>query len=147
MMNIIFIISVLGISSAVMLTIGLQANQVSDNNNGTGESECANLKINYGECTNYNEMTKVRYEGYCPYIFKFKNHKSIDHKIACSEVNKMICGQLKREGLLCSKCKKGYGPDLYSRKSNCVRCSKKTLCGCGSSILQCYSLPSPYFFL
>ena len=38
-----------------------------------------------------------------------------------------MCGQLKREGLLCSKCKKGYGPDLYSRKSNCVRCSKKTL--------------------
>ena len=128
-----FIIIVLGISSAVMLTTGLQANQVSDNHNGTGESECANLKINYGECTNYNEMTKVRYEGYCPYIFKF-DHMITSHTgniafnvSSCSQLNEVMCGQLKREGLLCSKCKKEYGPDLYSRKSNCVRCSEKTL--------------------
>ena len=133
MMNIIFIISVLGISSAVMLTIGLQANQVSDNNNGTGESECANLQINFGECTNYNDTTKVRYQGYCPYIFKLDSHIFVDGKMiainvnSCSQLNEVMCGQLKREGLLCSKCKKGYGPDLYSRRSNRVRCSKKTL--------------------
>ena len=130
-MNKKFIILVLGVSSAVMLTTGLQANQVSDNNNGTGKSECADLHLKVGKCTNYNDTTKVRYEGYCPYIFKLTfidSDKTITFNISsCSEVNEMICGQLKREGLLCSKCKKGYGPDLYSRKSNCVRCSKKTL--------------------
>ena len=108
------------------------ANQDSDNNNGTGKSECTNLKLYAGECTNYNDTTKVRYEGYCPYIFKFKSHKFIGEEIvinvnSCSQLNEVMCGQLKREGLLCSKCKKGYGPDLYSRRSNCVRCKKKTL--------------------
>ena len=34
-----------------------------------------------------------------------------------------MCGQLNREGLLCSKCKAGYGLDLYSRSSSCVPCS------------------------
>ena len=34
-----------------------------------------------------------------------------------------MCGQLNREGLLCSKCKAGYGPDLYSRSSSCVPCN------------------------
>ena len=132
-MNNIFIIVVLEfslLSSAVMLTT--PANQ--DNNNGTGKSECANLKLYAGECTNYNDTTKVRYQGYCPYIFKLNSHIFVDrHKMiafnisSCNQLNEVMCGQLKREGLLCSKCKKGYGPDLYSRKSNCVRCSKKTL--------------------
>ena len=63
------------LSSTVMLTT--PANQDSDNNNGTGKSECTNLKLYAGECTNYNDTTKVRYQGYCPYIFKFKSHKFI----------------------------------------------------------------------
>ena len=133
-MDNIFITVVSLLCSAVMSTTGLQANQVSHDNNGTGKSECANLKLYAGECTNYNDTTKVRYEGYCPYIFKFNSHIFVDrHKMiafnisSCNQLNEVMCGQLKREGLLCSKCKKGYGPDLYSRKSNCVRCSKKTL--------------------
>ena len=132
-MNKVFI-TVVVLSSAVMLTTGLQANQVSDNNNGTGKSECANFKFNAGECTNYNDTTKVRYQGYCPYIFELDSHILVDtyqemafNISSCSQLNEVMCGQMKREGLLCSKCKKGYGPDLYSRKSNCVRCSKETL--------------------
>ena len=38
-------------------------------------------------------------------------------------LNDAMCGQLNREGLLCSKCKAGYGPALYSRTSKCEKCN------------------------
>ena len=130
---IIIVLELLLLFSPAISTTRLQVNEVSDNN-GTGKSECVYLSFAIGKCTNYNETTKVRYEGYCPYIFKFDRYISDEsgkemtlYISSCSQLNEVMCGQLKREGLLCSKCKKGYGPDLYSRRSNCVRCKKKTL--------------------
>ena len=63
-------------SSAVISR--LQANQISDINNETGKSESVYFRLYIGKCTNYNETTEVRYEGYCPYIFKLDRHIFID---------------------------------------------------------------------
>ena len=41
---------------------------------------------------------------------------------SCLELNDVVCGQLNREGLLCSKCKAGFGPALYSLTWKCVKC-------------------------
>ena len=34
-----------------------------------------------------------------------------------------MCGQLKRDGLLCSKCQDGFSPLVYSYDLNCIKCS------------------------
>ena len=88
-MNNIFIIVALEfslLSSTVMLTT--PANQDSDNNNGTGKNECANLKLFVGECANYNDTTKVIYEGY---IFKLAFHdKAINFNISSCSICKLL---------------------------------------------------------
>ena len=44
---------------------------------------------------------------------------------SCSMLNDVTCGHLNREGLLCSKCKAGYGPALYSRTWKCEKCNDR----------------------
>ena len=51
-MNNIFIFVALEFSLLSVMQI-TPANQDSDNNNGIGKSECTNLKLYAGECTNY----------------------------------------------------------------------------------------------
>ena len=40
----------------------------------------------------------------------------------CEELNDKVCGPFNREGLLCSKCKPGYGPTPYSWSLKCEKC-------------------------
>ena len=40
----------------------------------------------------------------------------------CEELNERVCGPFNREGLLCSKCKPGYGPAPYSWSLKCEKC-------------------------
>ena len=40
-----------------------------------------------------------------------------------TELNSAVCGRMKRDGLLCSKCRDGYSPLVYSYDLNCVKCS------------------------
>ena len=44
---------------------------------------------------------------------------------SCSMLNDAMCGLLNRDGLLCSKCKAGYGPSLYSRTWKCEKCNDR----------------------
>ncbi len=44
---------------------------------------------------------------------------------SCQELNNLTCGPFNREGLLCSKCKPGYGPPLYSKSWKCEKCNDK----------------------
>ena len=40
----------------------------------------------------------------------------------CEDLNTRVCGPFNREGLLCSKCKPGYGPAPYSWSLKCEKC-------------------------
>ena len=40
-----------------------------------------------------------------------------------TKLNHAMCGWMKRDGLLCSKCKDGYSPLVYSYDLNCIKCS------------------------
>ncbi len=44
---------------------------------------------------------------------------------SCQELNDMMCGPFNREGLLCTKCKPGYGLPLYSHNLKCEKCNDK----------------------
>ena len=73
----------------------------------------------------------------CPYgygSFYWYHSKNIswsydpDYHILPSNVTKLnnaMCGQLKRDGLLCSKCQDGYSPLVYFYDLNCIKCSNR----------------------
>ena len=88
-----------------------------------------------GYCISCNQTRGSIFTGLCPYRFmdlEF-NNILIDGKLnfiitnitSCSMLNDAMCGQLNRDGLLCSKCKAGYGPALYSRIWKCEKCNDR----------------------
>ena len=100
--------------------------------NASDDNACKDLKLPCGECTSYNETNDNIYSGSCPYVFIFNSKlKHDDHGMitfnisSCLELNDVMCGQLNREGLLCSKCKAGFGPALYSLTWKCMKCDDK----------------------
>ncbi len=44
---------------------------------------------------------------------------------SCQGFNDLVCGPFNREGLLCSKCKPGYGPAPYANSLKCEKCHDK----------------------
>ena len=42
-----------------------------------------------------------------------------------TELNNAMCGRMNRDGLLCSECRDGYSPLVYSYDLNCIKCSNK----------------------
>lgn len=68
--------------------------------------------------------------GPCPYGCGFTNSSwggELYHPlpVAVSRVNDAMCGWLKRDGRLCSKCRKGFSPLVYSYDLYCIKCSSK----------------------
>ena len=76
-------------------------------------------------CISFDEIKKFIITGYCPYSYNQQSFlKNLNTSITSGVVfNKVMCGPLYREGLLCSKCISGYGIPVFSRiKQKCVKC-------------------------
>ena len=81
-------------------------------------------------CMSYNETTGISL-GDCPYnscIQRAENQcvgegaqfvKIPREKL---QINDVMCGEINRTGLLCSKCKKGLGPAVFCYGMPCVEC-------------------------
>ena len=96
------------------------------------DNECEGIGILIGCCASYNETTGTVSTGECPYHFRFNSwiHYEFPDFInisvnSCSLLNNVICGQLNREGLLCSKCMAGHGLALLSTNWICAECRDK----------------------
>ena len=96
------------------------------------DDECGSIEIPIGHCASYNETTGTVSTHDCPYHFRFNSwihYKSPGHinisVNSCSLLNNVTCGQLNREGLLCSKCMAGHGLALLSTNWICVECNNK----------------------
>ena len=67
--------------------------------------------------------------GLCPYFLneyswlRYSEYYSLPFNITLMEHSNLTCGPYNREGLLCSKCKPGYGPAVYSFSLMCAECS------------------------
>ena len=71
--------------------------------------------------------------GLCPYFpkdidysnswLRFSAYYILPSNRTLREHSKLTCGPYNREGLLCSKCKPGYGPAVYSFSLMCAECS------------------------
>ena len=75
-----------------------------------------------GYCMTYNEHRNEVVAGKCVYGFL---HGSVYRKLPfnVSKLNEAMCGKLNRRGRLCSKCKKGYSPLVYSYDFKCIKCN------------------------
>ena len=89
-----------------------------------------NFTLHIGRCISCNQTRGLISTGPCPYRFEFQISIESRHSAyilpnisSCSMLNDAMCGQLNRDGLLCSKCKAGYGPALYSRTWKCEKCN------------------------
>ena len=66
--------------------------------------------------------------GACPYYYYQLNYLSSLNSSVTSDIafNKVMCGPLNREGLLCSKCIPGYGIPVFSKAEvKCVLCDSQ----------------------
>ena len=86
--------------------------------------------IREGNCLTSQDGTIAAF-GLCPYFpnelswlkFSFSDYYSLPTNLSLMEQSNLTCGPYNREGLLCSKCKPGYGPAVYSFSLMCAKCS------------------------
>ena len=77
-------------------------------------------------CMTYNSATKSTALGYCIFSSLRKSELGSNYVLLpenLTDLNDAMCGKANREGLLCSKCKPGYGPAVLSYKKTCAKCS------------------------
>ena len=84
-----------------------------------------------GTCLTQYNSSIVAVLGFCPYSPEkiswldtpFSNYYFLLPALTLTEHSNLTCGPYNREGLLCSKCKSGYGPAVYSFSLMCAECS------------------------
>ena len=73
-------------------------------------------------CITYDEERETLVAATCFYGCRVESlYEQLPPNV--SEVNRITCGKLNREGRLCAKCIKGFYPLLYSFDFHCVNCS------------------------
>ena len=91
------------------------------------EQQSQSSFIYLGACVTYDNSSRATSIGLCPYTSyaDIINHfyRKLPHN--AFELNNFTCGTLNREGLLCAKCKEGFGPAVYSVALQCERCQRR----------------------
>ena len=114
------------------------------------ESVC----IQAGTCITYDSTNYVRM-GFCPYfpprnrnisMCRQPSHYQVPSGTSLSELNAFVCDPYNREGVLCGKCKPGYGPVVYAFSLKCVECNYSFVQGL--TLYLCLALfPVTVFYL
>ncbi len=90
------------------------------------------VPLPYGICRTCDLKTCLSATGVCRIDLKQNDNVSFHHHTyhlppieSCQELNDLMCGPFNREGLLCTKCKPGYGLPLYSHSLKCEKCNDR----------------------
>ena len=81
------------------------------------------LYLDVNRCMTYDNFTL--YEASCPYI-KYQhldNYLALKIPTNLSQINSFFCDPLNREGLICERCKEGYGTSVLTIGYKCAKCS------------------------
>ena len=91
------------------------------------------LCIKAGMCltTSSSPVVTQAEVGLCPYFPNnlswcrkpLRKYYRVPSKMSLLQLTSSICGAYNREGLLCSHCRPGYGPAVYSFSLLCAKCS------------------------
>ena len=93
-------------------------NLICNEENGTVEA------INR-HCVTFDNNSETVLIGLCPYSYHTKMTKRYYHVVPndTAKLNNALCGPYNREGVMCAKCIKGFGPAVYSANFQCANCS------------------------
>ena len=106
------------------------------NNNGTMSCVCgdslggrilcdrSNICLLFLYCMTYDEVNDSMAFNYCPYQYHKPDIQGLYVTLpqnAC-DLNEFMCGGLNRTGLLCSHCRPGLGPAVFSYTLPCLKC-------------------------
>ena len=86
--------------------------------------EESNISLLFQYCMTYDDVNNSTACSYCPY----QNHKPdvqgtyVKLPQNLCDLNEFMCGGLNRTGLLCSDCKPGLGPAVFSYTLQCLKC-------------------------
>ena len=80
------------------------------------------IDIRDSYCLTYYNTTELEYFGACPYNTKSANFGFNTISKTVTELDEIMCGPLKRTGLLCSQCRSGLGPAVFSYYRECKEC-------------------------
>ena len=85
-------------------------------------SHTSMLRFQY--CMTYNEVNNSTMVGICPYHYHKPDVQGLYVKLPQNvcDLNEFMCGGLNRTGLLCSQCKAGLGPAVFSYTLSCLKC-------------------------
>ena len=104
-------------------------------NNTTGQCECGyrlvcssdgnQVEIANGRCATSSTQENDYYVGKCPFQHPLNSTNRLNSEMPsnASQLDEVMCGPYNRRGLLCGKCKDGYGPAVYSMSLKCANCS------------------------
>ena len=86
------------------------------------------IYIQHCDCITYDNDPCGVSLGACPYGCRLTLYSSWSRQAYnplpnnLSKYNQEICGRLNRDGQLCSKCRKGFSPLVYSYELKCIAC-------------------------
>ena len=81
----------------------------------------SNISILYQYCMTYEANSSMAFS-YCPYHKPDVQGLYVTLPQNVCDLNEFMCGGLNRTGLLCSNCKPGLGPAVFSNTLSCLKC-------------------------
>ena len=78
-----------------------------------------NVSLLMGNCMTYDIETEMAYLAACPFkpLHKLDSYLPLPQNV--SKLNEFVCSPFNRQGLVCSECKPGYGPSVYTYNLQC----------------------------
>lgn len=82
-----------------------------------------NVSLLMGNCMTYNAQEGMAYLAACPFGLRDESeiYSPLPHNV--SKLNDFTCSPYNREGMVCSECKAGYGPSVFTNNLECFKCS------------------------
>ena len=85
-------------------------------------TEDLNVSVLMGNCMTYDAEAEMAYLAACPFVpqQKYDIYSPVPRNV--SKLNDFVCSPYNRQGIICSECKHGYGPSVYTHNLKCYKC-------------------------
>ena len=87
------------------------------------DKDTLNVSLLMGDCMTYDSEDDMTYLAACPFQLqeKYDIYSPLPRNV--SKLNDFVCSQYNRRGIVCSECKPGYGPSVFTHNLRCYKCS------------------------
>lgn len=90
---------------------------------GVVHCDPGNVSLLMGYCMTYDEEEGMAYLAACPFGVRDESEMYSLLPQNVSKLNDFTCSPYNREGIVCSECKTGYGPSVFTQNLECFKCS------------------------